>query len=131
MKIIFDSEQKTANRIIIDTDWTTARKYLELIWEDMTINPFSDDAEKEQQELFKQLYTEKDVEEKPKKFVSLKECPTLYNKHETIVGRSLKDIKTCKERILNEINELCTGKASGPAVKGIAETIIQDNFGEL
>ena len=50
MKIIFDSEEKCHGRIIFDTDWTYAKKIIDMIWNDMTINPFNEKVGKEHEE---------------------------------------------------------------------------------
>ena len=51
MRIIFESEQPTHNRIIVDTDWTFAKKLLDIVFDDMTEKAFfrqlSEDNKKE------------------------------------------------------------------------------------
>lgn len=38
MKIIFKSDGPCHGELIFDTDWTFAKKILDIIWEELTIN---------------------------------------------------------------------------------------------
>jgi len=37
VQIIFESEYPSHNRIVVKSDWTFAKKILEMVWNDMTI----------------------------------------------------------------------------------------------
>jgi len=47
MKIIFQSDDNCHGTLIFDTDWTLAKRVLDMIWADMTIDAFNSRIEKE------------------------------------------------------------------------------------
>lgn len=52
MKIIFKSEDVSHVDIIISTDWSFARKILDIIWSEMTIDTFNRKIDEENKKLY-------------------------------------------------------------------------------
>lgn len=40
MKIVFHSDEKSHGTLVFDTDWTFAKKILDMIWKEITIEAF-------------------------------------------------------------------------------------------